>query len=167
MIKTTMTLALSTALFTGCGGGSDDVAANTQDNTTQAPSTNTKTLEARSISILEDGKKVFYGECKYKDGQAAPMLIKINTPEADFDIAIVYFEYLSGTRSVFSMPSRRGDIFYNVNDQTIQLETIDISLNGTGTGYTGRIDDGRSVYDCAVTLGLEAKTYADLEALSK
>ena len=44
ILKTTMALALSTALFTGCGGGSSEGGAGTgtQGNGTQNPSTNTQ-----------------------------------------------------------------------------------------------------------------------------
>ncbi len=158
-----MALSVSALLLMGCGTATDSRDTQIADIT---PSGDINVLEARSLDIIDDGKKIFYGECKYQDGQSAAMAVKIGTPDADFDVAIVYFAYLDGqTKSIFSAPSDRGDIFYSPNDQNIQLETIDINLNDEETGYTGKVDDGRSVYDCQVTLGLNAETYADLDAI--
>jgi len=147
-------LGLSALLFVGCGTAIDSGDL----------SSSVTTLEARSLPILEDNNdNVYYGECKYIDGSSAAMAVKISDP-LESSVGFVYFKHInSGTIDVFSAPNNGGDISYSPSELTLSM--VSINLNESGTAYTGIVDDGVSADDCQVRLGLDARTYEDLNGI--
>jgi hypothetical protein len=154
-------LAVSLA-FSLNGCGDEDSSPSVQN-----PPENT-TLEARELSSYASHQKQYYGECEYSDGSATPIMVDVDDPYSDYAVFIHYLDP-RGDHNVFNAYNNNGYVEYTEYDSggTLNPDTEwKFNISDDGTYYTGTQDEGDYLFECDITLVLDAQTKEDLKNIS-